>query len=56
MVWVKRKIDLNFVDSKIIKDDFIVAEGHSLAYSFLSKDEKQNPFKKKFVGADILYF
>src|SRR3989344_6287361 len=54
MAWVKRKIDLDFVDSKIIKDDFLVAEGFTLAYSFLSKDEKQNPFKKD-LWAPIFY-
>lgn len=54
MAWVKRKIDLDSVDSKIIKDDFVIAEGFSLAYSFLSKDEKQNPFKKS-LWAPIFY-
>lgn len=54
MAWVKRKIDLDFVDSKIIKNDFIIAEGSTLAYSFLSKDEKQNPFKRS-LWAPIFY-
>ena len=54
MAWIKRKIDLSVVDSKIIKDDFIVAEGSTLAYSFLSKDEKENPFKRS-LWAPIFY-
>ncbi|MBI2003862.1 hypothetical protein HYS72_00155 [Candidatus Pacearchaeota archaeon] len=53
MTWVK-KADLDFVDSKIIKDDFIVAQGSTMAYSFLSKDEKENSFKKS-LWAPIFY-
>ncbi|MDP2672903.1 MAG: hypothetical protein Q8O84_03775 [Nanoarchaeota archaeon] len=54
MVWVKRKIDLSVVDSKIIKDDFIIAKGSTLAYPLLSKDEKENPFKRS-LWAPIFY-
>ena len=54
MAWRKYKSRIELVDSKIVKDDFLVAEGFTLAYSFLSKDEKQNPFKKD-LWAPIFY-
>jgi hypothetical protein len=43
-MWKKEKSNLDFVDSKIIKRDFIVAEGSTLSYTFL--DGEKNPFER----------
>jgi len=42
MVWVKKKGTLCLADSKIVKRDFIIAEGSTSNYNFLSG--KENPF------------
>jgi len=51
-MWTKRKRNFYPVDSKIVKNDFIIAEGSASGYSFLDKDE--NPFHRDLF-APIFY-
>jgi len=47
MVWTRRKGDLELVDSKIVKEGFIIARGgQTVGPYFLEKDK--NPFKRDF--------
>lgn len=46
MTWRKYKSRIDLADSKIVKDDFILAQGSTLSFTFLDSKEKQNPFKR----------
>ena len=51
-MWVKRRTNLEPVDSKIVTRDFIVAEGSTISYNFLG--EKNNPFNRS-IRVPIFY-
>ena len=55
-MWVKTKFNFEPVDNKIIRDDFVVAEGTALSYSFLDAENKDNPFGRGFFGPIFYIF
>ncbi len=51
-MWIRDKLTKDISDSKIVKRDFIIAEGLGRFYSFLDKDK--NPFGRN-LHAPIMY-